>query len=323
VDDRAIIVTGGCGFIGSHIVLELNRLGFDRNIIIVDDFKESTKWKNLRQKKYGDFLSRYEFFEWLEDRPDEVKAIIHMGANSSTTGTNGDEYYDLNYRFTVELAKFTLEHGIRFIYASSAATYGDGSFGFSDNHEIIDLLSPLNLYGQTKQMADQWMLRNDAIEDVVGLKFFNVYGPYEAHKTRMASMCYHMYHQILKENKVRLFQSNSPLFGDGEQKRDFVYVKDVARITCEFLFNDLGGIYNVGTGEPRTFNDMAKALFVSMNRPVNIEYIPMPKDLEKSYQNYTKAEMEKLDSVMKLPYTTLEEGVKDYVQNYLLKGEGC
>jgi ADP-L-glycero-D-manno-heptose 6-epimerase len=132
-----------------------------------------------------------------------------------------------------------------------------------------------------------------------------------------------MYHQILKENKVRLFQSNSPLFGDGEQKRDFVYVKDVARITCEFLFNDLGGIYNVGTGEPRTFNDMAKALFVSMNRPVNIEYIPMPKDLEKSYQNYTKAEMEKLDSVMKLPYTTLEEGVKDYVQNYLLKGEGC
>lgn len=323
MDDRAIIVTGGCGFIGTHIILELNRLGFDRNIIIVDDFKESTKWKNLRGLRYSDFLSRYEFFDWLEDRPDEVKAIIHMGANSSTTGTDGDEYYEMNYRYTVELAKYALEHGIRFIYASSAATYGDGSEGFSDNHETIDLLKPLNLYGQSKQMVDQWMIRNDAIKDVVGLKFFNVYGPYEAHKGRMASMVYHMYNQIQKENKVRLFASNCSKFGDGEQKRDFIFVKDVAKITCEFLFNDMGGIYNVGTGQPRSFNDMAKAIFRSLKLKPNIEYIPMPPDLSKSYQNYTCADMSKLSTSMKLPDTSLEDGVRDYVEHYLSKGEGC
>lgn len=318
-----IIVTGGCGFIGTHIILELNRLGFDRNIIIVDDFKESTKWKNLRGLRYGDFLSRYEFFDWLEDRPDEVKAIIHMGANSSTTGTDGDEYYEMNYRYTIELAKYALEHGIRFIYASSAATYGDGSEGFRDNHETIDLLKPLNLYGQSKQMVDQWMIRNDAIEDVVGLKFFNVYGPYEAHKGRMASMVYHMYNQIQKEGKVKLFASNCPKFGDGEQKRDFIFVKDVAKITCEFLFNDMGGIYNVGTGQPRSFNDMAKAIFRSLKLKPSIEYIPMPLDLSKSYQNYTCADISKLNSAMKLPDTSLEDGVRDYVEDYLYKGEGC
>ena len=181
----------------------------------------------------------------------------------------------------------------------------------------------MNLYGQSKQMADQWMLRNDAIEDVVGLKFFNVYGPYEQHKGRMASMVYHMYHQILKEGKVRLFKSNHPEFGDGEQRRDFIYVKDVARITCEFLFNDLGGIYNVGTGNPRTFNDMAKAIFKAMKKPPNIEYIPMPEDLIKTYQNYTCADMAKLQASMNPSYTSLEDGVLDYVTNYLAKGEGC
>ncbi len=323
MDDRSIIVTGGCGFIGTHIILELNRLGFDRNIIIVDDFQESTKWKNIRGLKYGDFLSRYELFEWLQDRPDEVKAIVHMGANSSTIGTDGDEYYEMNYRYTIELAKYAMEHGIRFIYASSAATYGDGSEGFSDNLETIDLLRPLNLYGQSKQMADQWMVRNDAIDEVVGLKFFNVYGPYEGHKERMASMVYHMYNQIKKENKVKLFQSNSPQFKNGDQQRDFIYVKDVAQITCAFLFNDICGIFNVGTGKPRTFNDMAKAIFKSLKIKPNIEYIPMPEDLSKNYQNYTCAEIGKLASLMKLPDTSLEEGLGEYIEEYLVKGEGC
>lgn len=323
MNEKWIVVTGGCGFIGTHVILELNRLGFDKNIVVVDDFKESTKWKNLRHKRYSDFLSRYELFHWIEDRPDEVAAIIHLGANSATTGTDGDEYYEMNYRYTVELAKYALEHDIRFIYASSAATYGDGSLGFSDSHEMIDLLKPMNLYGQSKQMVDLWMLRNDAIDQVVGLKFFNVYGPYEGHKGRMASMAYHMFHQIQKEGKVKLFQSNTPLFGDGDQQRDFIYVKDVAKITCEFLFNGLTGIFNVGMGEARSFNDMARAVFSSMGLSTHIEYVPMPVDLLKSYQNYTCADMAKLGSALHLPRTSLEEGVRDYVENYLSKGEGC
>ncbi len=318
-----IIVTGGCGLIGTHILMELNRLGFERDIIVVDDFKKSTKWKNLRQKKYGEFVSRFELFDWLDEQEEEVRAIIHMGANSATTGIDGDEYYDLNYRYTLDLANYALGVGARFIYASSAATYGDGSNGFSDDIDQLDVLKPLNLYGQSKQMVDQWMVSNGYLDDVVGLKFFNVYGPYEGHKGRMASMCYHMFHQIQNEGKVKLFQSNSENFKDGAQLRDFIYVKDVAKITCGFLFNEVGGIYNVGTGEPRSFNDMAKAVFQSMDLTPNIEYIPMPSDLQKSYQNFTCADMRKLSSVMRVSLTSLEEGVEDYVQNYLLRGEGC
>ncbi len=323
MDDRSIVVTGGAGFIGSNVILELNRIGIDREIIVVDDFHQSPKWKNLIQKKTSDVLSRFEFFEWIHDRPDEVKAIIHMGANSSTRGVDGDNYYEMNYRYTIELARFARDHGIRFIYASSAATYGDGSEGFSDNHEYIDFLKPLNLYGFSKQMTDQWMLRNDMLDFVVGLKFFNVYGPYEAHKGQMASMVYHMYHQILNEGKVRLFKSNHPSYKDGDQLRDFIYVKDVAKIICEFLYNDNAGIFNVGTSTPRTFNDMAKAIFRSMDMDENIEYISMPEELSKTYQNYTKAEMSKLQRIMNLPETSLEDGVEEYVREYLQKGIGC
>lgn len=318
-DDKWIVITGAAGLIGSCVVKQLNELGFAKNLLLVDDFKESIKWKNLQGKKYGDFISRFALDDWICDNRSDVEAIIHLGANSSTVGTDGDEYYRMNYRYTVDLARFAIDHGMRFIYASSAATYGVGEGGFSDDDANLDSLRPLNLYGQSKQMVDLWALRAEVLDKVVGLKYFNVYGPNEYHKGRMASMVLHMYHQICKDGKVRLFKSNTAKFGDGDQQRDFIYVKDVAKITCDFLFNDITGIYNVGLGVPRSWNELARAIFAAMKKPPVIEYIPMPEDLVKNYQNYTCAEMVKLESKMKLPKTSLEDGVKDYVQNYLCK----
>lgn len=319
-DDKWIIITGALGFIGSCIVRHLNDLGYDKNLILVDDFKESTKWKNLVGKRYRDFLSRHEILNWLKGRGHEVGAFIHMGANSATTGTDGDDYYRTNYRFSVDLATFALDEEIRFIYASSAATYGNGALGFQDDPSKIDLLRPMNLYGQSKQMFDQWVIRNNLLDKVVGLKFFNVYGPNEGHKGRMASMVYHLFYQIQKEGKVRLFKSNSKEFGDGEQKRDFIYSKDVAKIIGDLLSNQVTGIYNLGTGKPRSWNELSRIIFEALEKPTLIEYIPMPEDLIHSYQNYTAAEMKRLLKQMKLPHTSLEEGTKDYVKNYLLKG---
>lgn len=320
-DDQWIIVTGGAGFIGSCIVRQLNNLGYGKNVVVVDDFKESIKWKNLYEKRYSEFLSRFELMHWLKGREKEVGAILHMGANSATTGKDGDEYYRLNYRYSVDLAKFAIEHGIRFVYASSAATYGSGSRGFSDDIDLIGSLRPMNLYGQSKQMFDMWVLQNDFLNRVVGLKFFNVYGPGEYHKARMASMVFHMYNQIQKEGRVRLFRSNTTEYKDGGQERDFIYVKDVAKIATDFLFNDICGIFNVGTGIARSWNSMAQIIFNALGKPLEIEYIPMPEDISKSYQNYTCADMSKLESLMELPNTSLEEGVFDYVRNYLIDEE--
>jgi len=320
-DDQWIIITGAAGMIGSCLIRQLNDLGYAKNLILVDDFKKSIKWKNLYGKKYSEFMSRHELMQWLKGKESEVEAIIHMGANSSTTGTDGCEYYQLNYRYTIGLAQYAIENNIRFIYASSAATYGSGLEGFEDDIEQLDVLKPLNIYGQTKHMFDLWVHRNNLTDSVVGLKYFNVYGPNEYHKGSMASMVYHMYNQICLTGKVRLFKSNTDQYKDGEQQRDFIYVKDVAKITSEFLFNDVMGIFNVGNGVARSWNCLAKAVFSAVEKPVNIEYIPMPANMLKTYQNYTCADMQRITSKFTLPKTSLEEGVLDYVNNYLIEEE--
>lgn len=320
-DDQLIIITGAAGCIGSNVVHHLNNKGFE-NLVLVDDFHESIKWKNLLGARYVDFVSKYEIFDWLDERENDIEAFIHLGANSSTTEKDGDYLLDNNYRFSVRLAEFALHNDHRFIYASSAATYGRGEQGFSDSHDLLDELRPMNLYGYTKHMFDLWLKRQGALDDVVGLKYFNIYGPREGHKGRMASMAYHMTKKILLEGKVGLFQSSEPeKYGDGDQVRDFLYVKDAAEMTCYFLENpEACGIYNIGMGKTHTWNQLAHAIFSALKKTPNIEYIPMPEDLVKQYQNYTLADMTKFKTVREEPFSPMdiEAACNDYVNNYLL-----
>ena len=322
-DDQLIVVTGAAGFIGSAMVRHLNDQGFF-NLLLVDDFRSSIKWMNLRNKRFVDFISRDEIFKFLDGRDQEIEAFIHMGACSSTVETDGDYFMKTNYRFSVKLAEYALEHGHRFIYASSAATYGDGSLGFSDNESQLDLLKPLNIYGFSKQMFDKWLQERGVLDKVVGLKFFNIFGPNENHKGRMASMVIHMVEQIQKSGKIQLFKSSDPdQFGDGDQCRDFFYIKDAVKMISHLLKSDVGGIFNVGSGEANTWNAMAKNVFKAMGKNEKIEYIPMPEDLLGKYQNYTCAEMDKFHQ-QKLGYQaefTFDSAIEDYVTNYLLKDE--
>ncbi|MBI5274710.1 MAG: ADP-glyceromanno-heptose 6-epimerase [Chlamydiales bacterium] len=324
-NDQYIVITGAGGFIGSCIVRYLNDKGFT-NLILVDDFKKTIKWKNLVGKKFIDIIPRFELMNWLKNKSKDVEAIIHLGACSSTVEDDWDYLMKVNYRFSVDLASYAIEHDIRFIYASSAATYGMGEIGYSDAHDIIDQLHPLNPYGYSKQLFDQWLYRQNLLSFVVGLKFFNVFGPNEYHKGRMASMVLHMANAIQKEGKVKLFQSSEPqLFGDGEQCRDFVYVKDVAAMTCFFLENNDCGIFNIGSGTTHTWNELATAVFHALGKKVDMEYIPMPVDLIGKYQNYTCADMKKFQEVYKKEENQLykfyqfEDTVKEYVQDYLVK----
>ncbi len=323
-DDQLIIITGAAGFIGSGVVSYLNEKGFS-NLLLVDDFGMDLRWKNLTNKKFVDFISRYELMDFLEGRESEVESIIHLGACSDTTEVDGDYFMDTNYRYSVELAEYALKNKIRFIYASSAATYGDGCLGFSDEHELLDSYTPLNIYGFSKHMFDLWLLRQNVLDQVVGLKYFNIFGPNENHKGRMASMVYHMTNAIEKEGLVKLFKSNNKKYKDGDQERDFFYVKDAVAITCSFLENDLNGIFNVGSGKAHTWNELAKATFAANGKKANIEYIPMAKDLEKNYQNHTQADLTKYHMMLKkngMPIPkihSLEDAVTDTVQNYYLK----
>lgn len=320
-----IIVTGAAGMIGSCVVKRLNELGHTQ-LILVDDLDKTNKWKNLLGKKFIDILSPSSLFSFLEGREKEIRAFIHLGACSDTLEKDGDFLMDNNYRYSVRLAEYALKHNHRFIYASSAATYGDGSKGFSDDHALLEELSPLNLYGFSKHLFDLWAQKQGVLDRLVGLKYFNVFGPNENHKAHMASMVYKMCPIVQSKGILQLFQSSDPsLFKDGESSRDFIYVKDAVQLTCEFLDNDFGGIFNIGSGYPTTWNALAEAVFLALNKPLQIEYIPMPEDLKKQYQNYTCADITKLTAIRKIQdlnpnfQYSIKNGVFDYVQNYLIK----
>jgi ADP-L-glycero-D-manno-heptose 6-epimerase len=314
--EKMIVITGAAGLIGSGVVRHLNDLGHT-NLILVDEFDHPDKIKNLQGKKYQTLLPISALFNWLQGRESEIEAFIHLGACSDTLEQNENYLLDNNTRYTQRLAEYALKNGQRFIYASSAATYGDGSKGFSDAHDLLDFLQPLNLYGKSKHLFDLWAKQEGVLDQIVGLKYFNVFGPNENHKGRMASMVYKMIPVIQQEGVIRLFKSSEPeKFADGGQCRDFIYVKDAVKMTCDFLNDKRGGIFNIGRGEPTTWNELAGAVFKALNKPSNIAYIDMPQDLVRQYQNYTCAEMGKYKE-LKLSYDT-DEAVKDYIQNYIL-----
>ena len=319
-----IIVTGGAGFIGSAIVAGLNSRGID-DIVIVDILGGDEKWKNLRRLRFADYVEADDFLEMLTagkiDWPVEV--IFHMGACSDTTEQNASYMIQNNYDFSKLLANWAVGRGLRFIYASSAATYGDGSQGFSDDEAGLDKLGPLNIYGYSKQIFDLWAIRAGLLKRVVGLKYFNVFGPNEYHKGEMRSFVVKAFEQINAAGKVRLFKSHRPDYADGEQKRDFLYIKDAVNMTLFFLDNrKIAGIFNIGTGTTRTWNDLANATFAAMNKEPNIEYIPMPEKLRDKYQYFTQADITKLGTAgYDKEQTSLEDAIKDYVQNYLQKNE--
>ncbi len=320
-NDKLIVVTGGAGFIGSCVVKELNGQGYT-NILVVDNLGSSEKWKNLVGKRFVDIIHKADLFTYLQGREADIEAFVHLGACSNTLELDANYLLENNYRYTQKLAEYALHHNHRFIYASSAATYGDGSCGFSDDHECIDVLKPLNMYGYSKQLFDLWAKQEGVLNQIVGLKYFNVYGPNEYHKGRMASAIVKMRADIMARGYIELFQSDTPLFKDGGQQRDFVYVKDVARMTVEFLKNSAGGIYNIGTGQAASWNDLAHALFSALGKEPNIRYIDMPADLRGKYQSFTEAKMDKTHELLGgiSRATPLKEAVADYVLNYLNEG---
>lgn len=321
-DDQIILVTGGAGFIGSGVVRYLNDVGL-HNIVVVDELGHTEKWKNLVGKRFIDVVPKAQLFNWLEGRETAIEAIIHLGACSSTVETNASYLLENNYRFSVRLAEYALNNRQRFIYASSAATYGDGSLGFVDDESALEKLEPLNMYGYSKDMFDLWAKNEGVLDRIVGLKYFNVFGPNEYHKGRMASVILSMVPTVQREGVIKLFKSTEAEIADGDQRRDFIYVKDAVRMTCAFLLNDVGGIYNVGTGVANTWNELAKSVFVALDKPVNIQYIDMPPDLVGKYQNYTCADMAKTRRVLgeKAVTAPLQESVVDYVRNYVVAGK--
>jgi len=319
-----LIVTGGAGFIGSAFVWKLNSEGID-NIIIVDRLGTTDKWKNLVNRHFIDYFHKDEFLEMVcEDRvPFNVRGVVHMGACSSTTERDADYLMENNYRYSRTLAEWAMKKGIRFVYASSGATYGDGSEGFSDNDNVTLSLRPINMYGYSKQLFDLWVLRNKFHHKIAGVKFFNVFGSNEYHKGDMKSVVYKAYHQIAKTGTVRLFKSYRPEYNNGEQMRDFIYIKDCVEVLWWLLGKrEVNGIFNLGTGRARTWNDLVTAVFSAMGRDPQIDYVEMPEAIRDQYQYFTEAKMDKLNATgCPLSVHSLEDAVHDYVVNYLEKND--
>jgi ADP-L-glycero-D-manno-heptose 6-epimerase len=313
-----IVLTGGAGFIGSCFLAQLNAAGRS-DVLIVDSLGSGTKWKNLVDRTYIDIVSKEDFREIMAlGGLEDVEAVVHLGACSATTETNADYLYDNNYLYSIDVAEFAFEQNARFIYASSAATYGSGDRGYSDT--TTDL-RPLNMYGYSKHLFDQWIRREDMEGACVGLKFFNVFGPNEYHKGSMASLVSKAVPEIQSKGRVSLFKSNDPEFNDGGQMRDFIYVKDVCAVLQTLLQRtDVTGILNLGTGTARTWNDLMHAVFTALEREPVIDYVEMPEHLSKQYQNYTQAEMDRFHQLLPgVLFSSLEESVADYVQGYLVR----
>ncbi|MDD5171065.1 MAG: ADP-glyceromanno-heptose 6-epimerase [Syntrophales bacterium] len=319
-----IIVTGGAGFIGSALVWKLNQEGVS-DIVIVDHLGTSEKWKNLVNLRYSEYIHKDDFIKMVQDDqvPFDAKAVIHLGACSSTTERDADYLWQNNYLYSRQLAEWAYRGKIRFLYASSAATYGDGSRGFSDDDETSLTLRPINMYGYSKQVFDLWVLRKELDRHMAGIKFFNVFGPNEYHKGDMRSVVHKAFGQIQAEGKVCLFRSNRPEYEDGGQMRDFVYVKDCVNVLSWLVQHpEVNGIFNLGTGRARTWNGLMNAVFAAMNLAPNIEYIDMPPGLDKQYQYFTEAKMDKLRLTgCPADFRSLEDSVRDYVVNHLMKND--
>ncbi|MCX6320147.1 MAG: ADP-glyceromanno-heptose 6-epimerase [Bacteroidetes bacterium] len=319
--NKTILLTGAAGFIGSYLLGFLNKKGFTQ-LIIADDFSEEDKWFNFEEKQFIAKVDREQLFDWLKENDPAIDVVLHLGARTDTTEFDYSIHQRLNVEYSQQIWHYCTQKQIPLIYASSAATYGSGEYGYKDDHAIVEQLQPLNPYGVSKNEFDKWALQQSAAPPFwAGLKFFNVYGPNEYHKERMASVIFHSYNQIKKTGKVKLFRSHRPDYKDGQQLRDFIYVKDVAKVCCWLM--DLpveSGLYNLGTGKARSFEDLARATFAGMGKEPVIEYIDMPEDIRDKYQYFTEADMQKLQQA---GYTdsffSLEEGVGDYVTEFLMK----
>lgn len=317
--DEMIVVTGAAGFIGSCLTGYLNTLGFE-NIVIVDEFSREDKIPNLEGKQFVYKIEREDFFNWLKTENPPIASVFHLGARTDTTEFDYSVHEKLNVVFSKNIWNYCTEKQIPLVYASSAATYGAGEFGYDDNHNVVEKLQPLNAYGISKNEFDKWaLIQNDAPPAWFGLKFFNVYGPNEFHKARMASVIFHSVNQIKASGLVKLFKSHRPDFKDGQQLRDFIYVKDLLKVAVWLMENQpFSGLYNLGTGIARSFEDLVKATFAALDLEPNIEFIDMPEDIRDKYQYFTEANMSKLKAVgYKDDFYSLENGVDDYVRNFL------
>lgn len=322
---RPIIVTGAAGFIGRNTVAELNRRGEDE-LILVDELGKGEKWRNLVGLRYEDIVSPEEFLGLIEDGTfAEARAVIHLGACSATTERDADFLLRNNYQYTRVLCNWALGNDVRFVYASSAATYGDGEHGYADDDAITPTLEPLNMYGYSKHMFDLWALKHELFDRVVGLKYFNVFGPYEDHKGDMRSVVSKSYEQIRHTGRVDLFKSYDPAYRDGEQRRDFISVHDAVDVTLHFALQEPeapGGLFNCGTGEAHTWIELVTPVFHALGVEPGIDFVEMPKALRGKYQYFTKAEVGKLRAAgYPKPFTPLAKAVEAYIRDYYLAGD--